>query len=459
MRFVLACDQKWRDLPALVAIRCHLTRLGHACWIVSARELKRLLPALQPDIVVLNNFWDTAYHDMAHWLRAAGIAVGVLPTEGAADLDVWGSIVLGEFSDFSLLDFHLCWNKATAQAIVDHGSMPAEKIDVIGCPRFDFAVPPLASTCMQRTEFCRLLGLDPARPIVTWASRYAQARMAYASAASRAAFAADCEKVGITHCVIRGGHDIDEMVGVLKMSLDKFIDAFVVAARARSDLQFVFKPHPNDDVLYIRNRIAEGAVPNATMALGVYIGDALRSSDVLVNNDCSTSIESWIHGVPVVDAQLNRDPITGRPELAACNPIASDANEVIVMIDRSIRDRTVSPSLQSSREAFISKWFEVVDGKRSQAAAAALDRYARSHGRRRKFYSLRHGGGAKDVAKHLAYWLVGVPGGAGLRSGLLGNKKRQQSSIIFDKVITRNDVRRLHAKIRPIAIGGGAWPS
>ena len=117
MRIVLACDQKWRDLPALVVVRQHLRKLGHQVVIVSTKSMESLLPVVQPDCVVLNNFWDQRYHKLAKQLRECGIAVVVLPTEGATPTDIWGPMIFGEYSDYSLIDYQMCWNRPSADGI------------------------------------------------------------------------------------------------------------------------------------------------------------------------------------------------------------------------------------------------------------------------------------------------------------------------------------------------------
>ena len=171
MRVLLACDHKWRDLQSLVVIKLYLHQLGHTVSIVSPKEMETLIAVLQPDLVLLNHFWDERYQHLATKLRSFGIAVGVLPTEGAIPTSIWGPMVFGKFSDYSLLDLYLSWNEITANGIAEAGKLSEEKIKVVGCPRFDFTVPPLLQSCMSRGEFCSRLGLDPKRPVVAWASR------------------------------------------------------------------------------------------------------------------------------------------------------------------------------------------------------------------------------------------------------------------------------------------------
>lgn len=449
MRTVLVCDQKWRDLPSLVAIQRHLRRLGHWVFIVSTKQFEALLPVIQPDAVVLNNFWETRYHRLARRLRDSGIAVVVLPTEGATPTQTWGPMVFGAFSDYSLIDYQMCWNRTTADGIVEYGSMPREKLDVVGCPRFDFAVPPLVETCMSRDQLCQYLGLDPGRPVVSWASRYALAKMAYASPERRAVFDRRVEEIGYRQTLEMRGYTINELIDNYKTSLDAFLDAFATAARAKPDLQFVFKPHPNDDVGYISEHLGRHALSNVTQATGIYIGDVLRGSDVLVNADCSTSVEAWIHGIPVVDAQLHVDHIAGRPDIASGNFVARSEDEVVSLIDDCLDAPTIPEDLAVNRDQFIEKWFDKVDGHRCTTAAQSLDSFMSAWGRRKKFYPVSHGGGVRSVVKASLHWAAGVPSGYTIAQAIVTRSADRIKKGQFDKVISRLDVSAQNRVLKP----------
>lgn len=452
MRIVIACDQKWRDLPSLVVIKHHLHELGHRVFIHSTKIFESLLPIIQPDCVVLNNFWDIRYQKLAEKLRERGIAVVVLPTEGATSTHLWGPLVFGEFSNYSLIDYQMCWNAPTANGIAEFGSMPPEKLDVIGCPRFDFSVAPMKESCMTREQLCELLELDPSRPIVTWASRFALAKMSYASSEARKAFDRQLGRIGIAQCLNRRGYAVQDHIDNHIGSLEKFLDAFGLVAEARPDVQFLFKPHPNDDVNYIEKRLPSR--PNVRLAVGVYIGDVLRGSDVLVNADCSTSIEAWVHGIPVIDAQLRTDHIAGRPDISAGNWVATEADEVLALVDRGLTDPAVSPDLISARDQFIKIWYGNIDGRRCEAAARSLHGFLANFGNQRKLYPVAYGGGVKHVVKNGVGWILDVPGGTSLRDLRKSRLHIRSVRGVYDKVISRRDVRKIEKQLSPLIASG-----
>jgi len=448
MKILFACDQKWRDLPSLVVIRHHLQLRGHRVFILPTKNFEALLPLIQPDCVVLNAFWDRRYCRLAEQLRAAGIAVAVLPTEGATPTHLWGPMVFGEFSDFSLIDYLMCWNHTTAEGIVEHGTMAREKIDVVGCPRMDFAVPPLVNSCRTRADVCAMLGLDPARPIVTWASRFALAHIENASAERKAAFYATLSEIGYTQCVERLGYKVEEHVLIYAVALQKFVEAFIAVSRARPELQFVFKPHPNDNVATIREQLSNGGLADPKIAVGVYIGDTLRATDVLVNSDCNTSIEAWIHGVPVVEAQLHHDYIASRPDIAAGNWKAETSDAVITLIDRALEFPSVSPEMKRVRADFIARWFGELDGRRGEQVAISLNRFLAARGGRRKFYPFAPAGGMKNAVKSGVTWMRGKR----VRNPFRRGSQTARAAGVYDKVISRKDVIEMGERLKPYLV-------
>jgi surface carbohydrate biosynthesis protein len=434
MRFILACDQKWRDLPALTIIALYLKRLGHRAWIMSTKQFESMIPVVQPDCVLLNNFTEPRYLLLARRLRSAGITVAVLPTEGSTPTDRWGRIVGGAFSDFSLLDHHFVWSNEAAQCILAQGVLRQEQVEIVGCPRFDFAVDPFVRYCMTRAEFSQFVDLDPSAPIVCFASRYAISRIGRGGEEQRELYHSRARDVGFTTCLNEHGLSIDDVIDHHTRSLEIFLDAFIFAARARNDVQFVFKPHPNDDVGYLRDRLAEAGLSNARVAVGIYIADVLRASDVLVNADCTTSFEAWIHGLPVVEAQLNPNPMLGRPDIHAGNWLAFDNASVLGRIEDGLARRPIAPETLANRKWLIEKWFYRVDGKRCEAVAWGLDRLMKQRG----------------IARATAGWMLNVPAGRSLRTVVkLKRRDGVMPAGVFDKVITRRDVRRMSRKLAP----------
>lgn len=449
MLVVLACDQKWRDLPSLVVIKRRLESFGHRVRIVSTKELEPLIAVLQPNLVLLNHFWDHRYQRLAKRLRSYGIAVGVLPTEGAIPTDIWGPMVFGEFTDYSLLDFYLSWNEATALGIGEAGRLSKDKIKVVGCPRFDFVVDPLIKSCMTKAEFCDRFGFEIGRPIVTWASRFSLAKLSYASTDALKFFEREAKEIGYWQSIESKGDSVESLISVFKDALDAFLHAFTEIAKRMPEIQFVFKPHPNDDVEYIKRHIEKVALPNIQLSLGAYIADFIRASDILINSDCSTSVEAWVLNVPVIDAQLVTDNISGRPDIQAGNFVARTVDDIERLILRLLVDRSIEKNMQIERDAFVEKWFGKIDGRRCESAADSINHFLgliRQSDKR--WYPFAIAGGFRRVLTAAFTFYGKVPAGTSVRDALLGRRRSDLRNGIFDKVITQLDVNVTETKLR-----------
>lgn len=155
--------------------------------------------------------------------------------------------------------------------------VPRDRIVVTGNPEWDvFSRPPLLN---QREQICSKVGLDPARPIVTYALTYidrlSPPSLIHASYVDR-----------ITETVL---------------------DAFGALSRSYPDWQFILRPHPNDpDAPAYLRELAQRAglttyfVDNVTNSLS-----CVTMSDVLVCTHSNMGIEAILAGKPVVNCVLS----------------------------------------------------------------------------------------------------------------------------------------------------------
>lgn len=154
--------------------------------------------------------------------------------------------------------------------------VPPDRIVVTGNPEWDvFSRPPMLN---QREQICAKVGLDPTRPIVTYALTYidrlSPPSLIHASYVDR-----------ITETVV---------------------DAFGTLSRAHPGWQFILRPHPNDpDAPAYLRELAERAglaayfVDNVTNSLS-----CVTMSDVLVCTHSNMGIEAILAGKPVVNCVL-----------------------------------------------------------------------------------------------------------------------------------------------------------
>ena len=254
-----------------------------------------------------------------------------------------------------------------------HGYDPSS-IDVAGPPQFDgyFAGAARAS----RDEFCRRVGLDPARRIVTLATIPAEA---------------------YSH------HDV---------VIDRLLEAVNTGAITPA-CDLLVRLHPRDDIRkyerYIGTphlvvekpfrasaRSGDGHSVDVTAENTRHLADTMCHSDVVLNVASTIAIEASIFDTPVVNIAFDQDDAEARPFLtsplryysythyqqivrAGAVRIAKSPSEMIACVNAYLAD----PSLDTAgRKRVVAEQCEFIDGRSADRVARSIVRQLDA-GRRR----------------------------------------------------------------------------
>lgn len=438
MRIHLLCDQKWRDLPNLSAIKLALEDMGHRVLLSTSRDQAAMMRAFRPDCVVFNHLFAPANQALATTLRANGVAVVILPTEGAARPEL-RPIAAGEFAKEWTMDLHLAWSEPAALAIRKQWQLDDTVVPVLGCTRFDFYSPSFKPTITPRAEFCRNLGLDPSRPVVTWATAYGYADV-QDDPVAHAKFLRETADNGLAACYQRIGVDPSRVPGFHADGRRKSAAAFVTLAKARPEIQFIIRPHPAETREFYRLLMAEHALANVRFCPQDYIWNVLNATDLHLHRQCTTAVEAWMWDKPTVEMAMDNAPELSWPEHEAGSESAESADALIAIVDQHLQGRS-KPAFdrQTYRRDYIGKWYGPADGARCKSAARAIDSLLAVRGRRRSAWSSLRGIPAtrSQVAKSVARYLLGLRP----NESLLRRVPATQFDPM-DKQITRRDVRR-----------------
>jgi len=375
MRIQLLCDHKWRDLPNLCAIKLALDRLGHTVLISATKGAQAHTAAFKPDVVVFNHLHSETYRTFSRILKENGRTVVVLPTEGAMRPE-YEPIGAGEFSDYSHVDLFLTWSNKSSDEVRRRWGSSGTEVRGIGCTRFDFHHPRFYEAVPTREVFCTKWGLDPSRPVVTWATAYGYAHLNGNAPQSRLAqFEREAIEIGMKECLRRIGIDLIELPKIFSEGRDVASEALFETAEALPDVQFVIKPHPVEDLSYYRRRIADTGLHNVSFCPQDYIWSILRASDVHLHRQCTTAVEAWMWGKPTIEMGMDKHPALAWPEREAGSDIAEDAKSLVELV----RYRLATPvdsKLHAYRTNYIHTWFGAADGHRCEAAAQAIHQFA-----------------------------------------------------------------------------------
>src|SRR5882724_9725176 len=141
----LIVDNLLRDLEGLVLLGRQLAARGATATLVPMYEQGFDVPALRPDLVLVN-YTRPNNADLIKSCKRAGILVGVLDTEGIGgkNPDQFAMMVKG-VGCADLVDLYCVWGLAQHAAFLRHSTVPAARLHVTGCPRYDFCAGPWRS--------------------------------------------------------------------------------------------------------------------------------------------------------------------------------------------------------------------------------------------------------------------------------------------------------------------------
>lgn len=460
MKVLLFCDHKWRDLPPLSAVRLHLERLGHRALIISTRDAPAMIPAYRPDCVVLNHFWGAWYNRLARGLRERGIAVLVLSTEGAGR-PIFHEMDRGDVTDFSLVDRLYSWGRRNTDSMVARGAIASERVMTSGCPRMDFYRAPLIDAAKTRAQIAAEYDLDPAQPIITWATQFPHAHVREDDPVMWANYCASMADVGADRCFAS--------IGINFRTLPKYhadlraasAELFFRFARENPNLQFILKPHPNEPRRYYEDRLRDAGCSNVRFCGHDYIWNVLHSTDVLLHRHCTTAVEAWLCGKPTIEFATIPDAFMAWPEREAGSVVACDFESLSNFVREFLDGRAVDAEQAAIREAYIHDWFGVPDGRRCLAVAKDIDALLRSRHRARRAPSFAAACVRPvDTARVVVRNALSLPATASVRKeawpALTRRGYHARPILAAQKNVTRRDVRAYVERLRPLTEGQAA---
>lgn len=356
-RIGIIVDHPKRDLNGCILVAYELARRGAEAVLLPHYEQGIEAPLLGLDAVIMNNA-RPHYRELFGGYREAGTAIFVLDTEGG---------VLGE-SGFNsperiaqrfreseigrFVDGYLFWGQRLYDAFREHGGLPAEKLSVTGCPRYDVCHPiwrgalphPSPGFFLINTNF------NAVNPLL---------------ADGKNADRQPLRSQGVTDAEIDGRYRA--AVGVF----ERFVPELHRVVRAYPRERFILRPHPfeRDDVY--RHRFAD--CPNLTVDGEGDVMSVLSASRAMLHVNCGTSVEATFLGVlPVMLEYANNDAAR------AMNPLPSRISKAVWSFEELCR--IVEQPETAAREfpfaqnftTHVRSWFFDNDGRAAARVAEWL---------------------------------------------------------------------------------------
>jgi surface carbohydrate biosynthesis protein len=343
----LIVDNPLRDLEGLVLLGRQLATKGVRVTLVPMYEQGFDVPALQPDLVLVN-YTRPNNADLIKSYKRAGILIGVLDTEGI------GGKNAAQFAEMvktagctDLLDLYCVWGQAQYSAFLKHGTVKTDLLHATGCPRYDFCAPPWRAALPKPSISGGYVLINTNFPTVN--PRFSSSSAHEEDAMVKAGFTRDFARRFIADAGLA-------YRGVLDMSIK--------LAKHFTDVQFVLRPHPFEDV---RSYDPLAELPNAHVIQDGTSLEWINGARLLIHQNCSTAIEAVMLKVEPLSIEWFN---TSALRLDAATSVSRSAGSEADLIDlvRQGLDGRLPPVVARTEEArrqIIRDLYTAVDGASS----------------------------------------------------------------------------------------------
>jgi len=374
-RIMIGVDHKWRDLAGYAYLKWLLEEF-YDCEVRLFREgcESRLMFAWKPDVLVLNHLLSIK---RARWLAGIhrhGLKIALLPTEGIPTLKFSMPVQVGKFTDLSMVDLQFVWAPRMKKAFLDAGTVPEEKLKVIGVPRFDFYHSNLQLLVSARDDILKKYQLDPSKRTLLWTTNFTHAGMFQ----KRETFLIkDWNNLGLMQV-----KEFSDPVAYARREYEcralamKFLDKLV---RNFPDINIMLKPHPSEEHTFyfqIEEKLKTDAPGRFAVIYKEYIWDVLHAADILLERSCTTGVEAWLLGKPTIEMKLFSGGFYFSEEHAKGSIIVEDETAALDSIRDLLRGESLSQDIHAHREQFIRDWCYRNDGQRTIECAQHLAQLA-----------------------------------------------------------------------------------
>lgn len=289
-RIAIVVDHPERDLAGLVLTALDLTQRGIVCHLVPLNLQEREIWALAPDFVLFN-YLRRSNEQFARELLDAGIAFGVLDTEGAIwpNPEEYASLL---WPDTSLLQQARCvclWGGRLAEFLVGRGYFTREQIVVTGCPRFDLYSSPWRGLQEDVPE----PGAPPPRRQILINTNFSVSNPIFTSADQCVAMHRSV--LGYSETALR------RIVHAETVAIREIVRIAELLADTFTAVDIVIRPHPFESARPYE--AAAAGRENLLVRQSGSIQKAIFSASAVIQRSCTTAIEAGIAGVPAFSPQ------------------------------------------------------------------------------------------------------------------------------------------------------------
>jgi surface carbohydrate biosynthesis protein len=350
----LIVDNPLRDLEGLALLGWQLATKGATVTLVPMYEQGFDVPALHPDLVLVN-YTRPNNADLIKSYKRAGILVGVLDTEGIGgkNPDQFAEMIKS-VGCTDLIDLYCVWGHAQRAALIRHNTVPAGILHVTGCPRYDFCATPWRAALPGPS-------IAPGYVLINTNFPVANPRFSNSSSDEREAMVqAGFSREFATQFVI-------DAAQAYRLTLDTSIKL----ARHFVDVQFVLRPHPFEN---IGSYDALASLRNVHVRQEGTSLEWINGARLLIHQNCSTAIEATMLGVEPLSMEWFNTPALRLDAATRVSRGAHSEADLIDLVRRGLDEKLPPLTLESEsfRRQIIGDLFTAIDGASAARVAEAI---------------------------------------------------------------------------------------
>jgi surface carbohydrate biosynthesis protein len=350
----LIVDNPLRDLEGLVLLGRQLAARGVRVTLVPMYEQGFDVPALRPDLVLVN-YTRPNNADLIKVYKRAGILVGVLDTEGIGgkNADQFAEMVK-RAGCTDLVDLYCVWGQAQHAAFLTHGTVPAELVRATGCPRYDFCAPPWRAVLPEPSIAPGYVLINTNFPTVN--PRFSRSSSHEEESMVQAGFSREFAR---------------QFIADAGLAYRTVLDTSIKLASHFTEVQFVLRPHPFES---LSSYDAFAELPNAHVIQSGTSLEWISGARLLIHQNCSTAIEAAMLGVEPVSMEWFNTPALRLQAATGVSREAASEADLIDLVQKRLDGKLRAPSSETEefRRKIMGDLYTAIDGGSSARVTGAI---------------------------------------------------------------------------------------
>jgi len=445
----IVVDHKWRDLPGLSLLAYKLeTVYNLSVKLIPYNLWEKTIIFDKPKILCVSVLYGSRGQRIIRTCKQTGTKLAVIMTEGRPNTMEALAYSVGKESNSKYADLWICWSETVRKYMLEEGVLPEEKLPVLGCNRFDIYFHPYRELISDRQVFLVKYGLDPDKPVISWATNFTHAKFFKNNTDF---MIKDWKDLGLTkYKSYSNPQSVAQNDFYCRIESAKIIKDYL---KKNKNVQLIVKPHPAEDhdfyIDFAEECNKELGRKRVSFIGFEYIWGVLNATDVHIHRLCTTGVEAWFLNKPSVEFHI-KDYLPwsialdgAASDAAKGNEISNNKDSLFHYVDFYLNGGKESQDKIEYRKKYIEKWLYKVDGKRCDDYAFELNKLLA----REKIKKLPFKKNIRIYAKGLVNAVLGPTPKKKLK---FWEKNYKDSIGHIDKIIKKEDTLLWREKISSI---------